>query len=143
MDLQVTFFVGWKTIELNSSINRNQGVILLCGKSDSMPPDEFRTELSDSLTTFYDNILKKSCAGGRPAAKHLSRKFVTQTASVPDPPGTSGPMAVRSDDTNANAVEPPADAAAAAPAPPPAPAAEAAAPPANKGNQTGGRASSG
>ncbi len=50
-----------------------------------MPPDEFRTELCDSLTAFYDNFLKKSGAGGRPAAKHLSRKFVTQTASVPDP----------------------------------------------------------
>ncbi len=84
MDLQVIFFVGWKTIELNSSINRNQGDIL-CGKSDAMPPDEFWTELCDSLTAFYDNILKKSGAGGRPASKHLSRKFVTQTASVPDP----------------------------------------------------------
>ncbi len=51
-----------------------------------MPPDEFRTELCDSLTAFYDNIFKKSGAGGHPAAKHLSRKFVTQTASVPDPP---------------------------------------------------------
>ncbi len=61
-------------------------MILLCGKSDAMPPDEFQTELCDSLTAFYDNILKKSCAGGRPAAKHLSCKFVTQTASVPDPP---------------------------------------------------------
>ncbi len=61
-------------------------MILLCGKSDAMPPDEFRTELCDSLTTFYDNILKKSGDGGRPAAKHLSRKFVSQTASVPNPP---------------------------------------------------------
>ena len=44
------------------------------------------TELRNSLTTFYENILKKSGTGGRPAAKHLSRKFVTQTASMPDPP---------------------------------------------------------
>ncbi len=44
------------------------------------------TELRNSLTAFYENILKKSCAGGRPAAKPLSRKFVTKTASVPDPP---------------------------------------------------------
>ncbi len=53
---------------------------------DAMPPDEFRTELRDSLTTFYVNIFKKSGAGGRPAAKPLSRKVVTKTASVPDPP---------------------------------------------------------
>jgi hypothetical protein len=64
-------------------------------------------------------------------------------------------MPILSDDTNTNAVEPPADAAAAAPAPPQAPAAEAAAPPekpalptppANMGrggNQTGGKASRG
>ncbi len=45
-------------------------------------PDEFLTELCDSLTAFY----KKSGAGGRPAAKHVSCKFVTQTASMPDPP---------------------------------------------------------
>ncbi len=61
-------------------------VILLCGKSDAMPPDEFWTELCDSLTAFYDNILKKSGAGGRPAAKNLSCKVVTQTTSVPNPP---------------------------------------------------------
>jgi hypothetical protein len=75
MDLQVILFVGWKTIELNSSSTETK-VILLCGKSDAMPPDEFRTELCDSLTPFFDNILKKSGAGGRPAAKHLSCKFV-------------------------------------------------------------------
>ncbi len=46
--------------------------LLYCGKSDAMPPDEFWTELCDSLTAFYDNILKKSGAGGRPAAKNLS-----------------------------------------------------------------------
>ncbi len=44
------------------------------------------TELRDSLTEFYENILKKSCAGGRPAAKALSSKFVTKTAFVPYPP---------------------------------------------------------
>jgi hypothetical protein len=113
-----------------------------------MPSDEFWTELCDSLTAFYNNILKKSGAGGRLAAKHLSSKFVTQTASVPDPP------VVPSDDANTNAVEPPAYAAVASPAPPPASAAEAAAPrktgaayaPAYKGrggNQIGGRAGSG
>ncbi len=88
MDRQVFFFVGWKTfkpIELNSSLNRNQGDIVMW-KIRSMPPDEFRIELCDSLTAFYDNILRKSGAGGRPAAKHLSLKFVTQTVSMPDPP---------------------------------------------------------
>jgi hypothetical protein len=52
---------------------------------DAMPPDEFRTELRDSLTAFYENNFKKSGAEGRPAAKPLSRKIVTKTASVPDP----------------------------------------------------------
>ena len=73
-------------IEIIYDLSTETKVILLCGKSDAMPPDEFWTELCDSLTAFYDNILKKSCAGGRPAAKNLSCKFVTQTASVPNPP---------------------------------------------------------
>ncbi len=93
-------------IEFIYDLSTETKVILLCGKSDAMPPDEFWTELCDSLTAFYDNILKKSGAGGRPAAKNLSCKFVTQTASVPNPPVVRGPMPVPSDDTNANAIEP-------------------------------------
>ncbi len=117
-----------------------------------MPPDEFRTELCDSLTAFYDNIVKKSCAGGR----RTSGQALVPQVRHPDcfrAQPTRGPMPVPSDDANANAVKPPADAASAAPAPQPASAAEAAAPPeklalptppANKGrggNQIGGRAS--
>ncbi len=75
-------FFCW--MEDNRILSTETKVILLCGKSDAMPPDEFRTELCDTLTTFYDNILKKSGAGGRPAA--LSCPFVTETASVPYPP---------------------------------------------------------
>ncbi len=45
---------------------------------DSMPPDDFQTELSGSLTNFYENILKKAGAGGRPVAMPLSRRFVTK-----------------------------------------------------------------
>jgi hypothetical protein len=45
---------------------------------DSMPPDDFRTKLSGSLTDFYENILKKAGAGGRPVAMPLSRRFVTK-----------------------------------------------------------------
>jgi hypothetical protein len=41
---------------------------------NTMPADEFRTELRDSLTAFYENILKKTGAGGRPVAKPLIRK---------------------------------------------------------------------
>ncbi len=89
-----------------------------------MPPDEIRTELRDTLIAFYENILKKSGAGGRPAAKHQVR----HQDSIRSRP-TCGPMPVISDDANANAVKPPADAAA---APPPAPAAEAAAAPPEK-----------
>jgi hypothetical protein len=48
---------------------------------DAMTPEEFQsqiqTELCDSFTAFYDTILKKSSAGGRPAAKPLSIEFVT------------------------------------------------------------------
>jgi hypothetical protein len=70
-------------IEFIYDLSTETKVILLCGKSDAMPPDEFWTELCDSLTAFYDNILKKSGAGGRPEAKNLSCTFVTQIASVP------------------------------------------------------------
>jgi hypothetical protein len=67
-------------IEFIYDLSTETKVILLC------PPDELWTELCDSLTAFYDNILRKSGAGGRPAAKNLSCKFVTQTTSVPNPP---------------------------------------------------------
>jgi hypothetical protein len=33
---------------------------------DSMPPDDFRTELRGSFIDFYENIFKKAGAGGRP-----------------------------------------------------------------------------
>ncbi len=106
-------------------------MILLCGKSDAMPPDEFWTELCDSLTAFYDNILEKSGAGGYPAAKHLSCKFVTQTASVPDPPVVPCPYSLTT----------PTPRPAAPPEKPALPT-----PPANKGrggNKIGGRAGRG
>ncbi len=51
---------------------------------DSMSPDDFRTELRGSLTDFYENILKKAGAVGRPVAMPLS-KFVTKAASLPAP----------------------------------------------------------
>ncbi len=123
-------------------------MILLCGKSDAMPPDEFRTEPCDSLTAFYDNILKKSGAGGRPAAKHLSCKFVTKTAAVPDPPVVPCQYPLTTPTPTPSSPH----AAAAVPVPPPAPAAEYAAPPAKpampmppankgrRGNHIGGRA---
>ncbi len=95
---------------------------------DSMPPDDFRTELCGSLTDFYENILKKACAGGRPVAMPLSRKLVTKAASLPAPD-----PAVGADGDNNNVVVPQADSDTAAPplgpaaaeatAPPPAPAA--------------------
>ncbi len=78
-------------------------------------PDKCWTEL-ESLTSFNKNILKKSCFGGSPAAKSLSSKFITKTASVPVP----------SHNANANAVYPLANAAPAAPVLPLAPAAVAA-----------------
>jgi hypothetical protein len=56
---------------------------------NAMPADEFRTELCDSLTAFYENILKKAGAGGRPVAKPLISKFVTKAAPVPEDPPSS------------------------------------------------------
>ena len=53
-------------------------------------PDDFRTELRGSFTDFYENILKKACAGGRPVAMPLSRKFVTKAASLPAPDPAAG-----------------------------------------------------
>jgi hypothetical protein len=88
-----------------------------------MPPDDFRTELRGSLTDFYENILKKAGAGGRPVAMPLSRKFVTKAASLPAPDPAAG-----ADGDNNNVVVSRADSDAAAPPPGPA-AAEGAAPP--------------
>jgi hypothetical protein len=73
---------------------------------NSMPPDEFRTELSDCLTDFYEKILLRAGSGGCPVAKPLIRKFVTKAASVSDDAPADG----------ANDIE-----AAPAPAPPPPP----------------------
>jgi hypothetical protein len=53
---------------------------------NAMPADEFRTELRNSLTAFYENILKKTGAGGRPVAKPLIRKFAAKAAPVHDDP---------------------------------------------------------
>ncbi len=64
-------------IEFIYDLSTETKVLLLCGKSDAMPPDEFQTELCDSFTAFYHNILKKSGAEGRPTAKPLSIEFVT------------------------------------------------------------------
>ena len=66
----------------------------------TMPPDAFRTEIHDSLTAFYENILKKDGAGGRPVAKPLIRKFVTKTTTMPEAAPSSDA------DADANAVEP-------------------------------------
>ena len=49
----------------------------------AMPPDAFWTELRDSLTAFYENILKKAGAGGRPVVNPLIHKFVTKTTTMP------------------------------------------------------------
>ena len=66
----------------------------------AMTPDVFRTELHDSFATFYENILKKAGAGGRPVAKPLIRKFVSKTTTMPEAAPSSDA------DADANAVEP-------------------------------------
>ncbi len=47
-----------------------------------MPADEFRTELRDSLTDFYEKILQRAGAGGSPVAKPLIHKFVAKAAPL-------------------------------------------------------------
>ncbi len=89
-----------------------------------MPPNEFCTELSDSLTTFYKKILKLPGAGGRPVAKAFYRKFIKK-AALEDEPGpvdggptpASAPLGSR--DGTPLPPPPPPPAAAAAPTPPP------------------------
>ncbi len=75
---------------------------------NAMPADEFRTELRDSLIAFYENILKKTGAGGRPVARPLIHKFVTKAAPVPDDPPSG--QACADDNAADPPVEPPADA---------------------------------
>ena len=94
---------------------------------NAMPADEFRTELRDSLTAFYENILKKTGAGGRPVAKPLIRKFAAKAAPVHDDPPSG--QAGADDSAADHPVAPPAEAVerpSAASAPP---APEKAAPP--------------
>ena len=88
-----------------------------------MPPDDFRTELRGSLTDFYENILKKPGAGGRPVAMPLSRKFVTKAASLPAPDPAAG-----ADGDDNNVMVPRADSDTVAPPPGPAAAEATAAP---------------
>ena len=50
---------------------------------DEMPADEFRTELRNTLTAFYETFLMRSNAGGQPVAKDLIRKFKVKAAPAP------------------------------------------------------------
>jgi hypothetical protein len=43
-----------------------------------MTPDDFWTELRDSLTSFYEGVLKVPGAGGRPQPKIIKRRFTTK-----------------------------------------------------------------
>ena len=83
---------------------------------DAIPPDEYRTELRDSSTAFYEKILKKTGAGGRCVAKPLVSKFEAKTASVPVPaPSTDADCAAEEEHPEAPAPSPPpADAVVAA-----------------------------
>ena len=53
--------------------------------TDFMYPDAFGTELSDSLTAFYEKILKKVGTKGCAVGKALPRKFEAQKIPVPVP----------------------------------------------------------
>jgi hypothetical protein len=45
---------------------------------DSMTPDDFRTELRDSLTSLYEGVLKVPVASRRPQPKFFKRRFATK-----------------------------------------------------------------
>jgi hypothetical protein len=92
MDLQVIVLVGWKTIELNSSINRNQGDIVMRENPMPCPLPNFG-QSSATLSLHSTTTSSRNPARGdvqRPSTGSASS--VTQTASVPRP--TSGPMPV-------------------------------------------------
>ena len=50
---------------------------------DSMPPDDFRTELCGSFTDFYENILKNAGTGGRPLVPQVSHQGCILTSARP------------------------------------------------------------
>ena len=107
---------------------------------DEMPADEFRTELRETLTAFYETFLKRTNAGGQPVAQELIRKFKVKAVPVPDAAAADADDAVSSqtDDAAAHAAAPAAAAAAApapaAPAPP-----DPASPAPKRGKPAGGR----
>ena len=68
-----------------------------------MPADEFRTELRDTLTAFYETFLMRTHAGRQPVAKELIRKFKVKAAPVP---------AAAADEAGDAVSDPPDDAAA-------------------------------
>ena len=82
---------------------------------DEMPADEFRTELRETLTAFYETFLMRAGAGGRPVAKALIRNFKVKAAPVPD---AATPEAGDADQNAPADAAAPAAAAAAAAAPP-------------------------
>ena len=96
-----------------------------------MPADDFRTELRDILTAFYENILLRPGAGGRPVTKPLIRKFKDKAAPAPEAvepvAGADADAAVGADAEPPSAAAAPAQAPAPAEAPPTPPAAKRAA----------------
>jgi hypothetical protein len=116
---------------------------------DEMPADEFRTELREILTAFYETYLLRTGAGGRPVPKELIRKFKVKAAPVPDaaPPDASDAVPDPPDDAAAAAAAAAAAPAAAAAAADAAPAAAAApgpaTPPAKRGKPTAARSTRG
>ena len=101
---------------------------------DEMPADEFRTELRETLTAFYETYLLRAGAGGRPVAKALISNFKVKAAPVPDAAAAEAGDAVSDPPDDAAALAAAAAAAPAAAAPP-----DPATPPAKRGKPTGGR----
>ena len=72
------FFIA--TLPISSTLMHEASVLK---ELDDMPPDQYQAELCETLTAFYEKILKKVCAGGRPVGKPLARKFEAKKAPVP------------------------------------------------------------
>jgi hypothetical protein len=156
MDLQVIFIVGWKTIELNSSMIYQQKPRWYCYVENLMPCP--LTNFGQSSVTLSPH--STTISSRNPALGDVQRPRTCPASSsprllpCPTHPWSHASTLWRHQRQRHRA---PADAAAAVPAPPPAPAAESAAPPeklpvalptspANKdrgGNRIGGRAGRG
>ena len=81
---------------------------------ESMPADDFRSELRSALVSYYDGILKIPGAAGRPEAKLIKRTFnarrsVDPPAAADPPPADPAPPPAAGADEDPGRTPPPAE----------------------------------